>query len=246
MGRILTSEEIDDAFSQVSIVDNGKSGPDRASYGSLSSDDFELLIYALYRHRQGSEAEYDSARLMISGADQARDVWLTKDELPVGLIQCKRVKQGFPAPDAVREVIKFLLFTELEPGLLPEPTKFCFTLAVSADPAGTTTALFQAPKAWLTTNDARIGNYVQVVQAKYSAFKGLDPSAVLPRIKARLIGLRYRLLRPVDLDALLDDAPTVRRRFFKVQLVIAVDEAGAMLDAKFAAVGLLPQLSPPV
>jgi hypothetical protein len=142
MVKILTNEEIKNALSQVSVVNEGKASPDRASYGALSANDFELLLYALYQHRQGPDVGYDSVRLMITGADQGRDLWLTQDELPVGLVQCKRVEQGFSAPAAIREVIKFLLFAELDPKLLPDPSKFCFSLAVSADPAGTTTSLF--------------------------------------------------------------------------------------------------------
>jgi hypothetical protein len=53
--------------------------------------------------------------------------------------------------------------------------------------------------------------------------------------------LRYKLLRPIDLDELLEDLPTVRQRFFKVQLVVSIADASAMLDARFAAFGLLPK-----
>jgi hypothetical protein len=68
------------------------------------------------------------------------------------------------------------------------------------------------------------------VQTKFAAFETVDAIAVLPSIKARINALQYRLLRPVDLDSLMEDAPSVRRRFFKTHLVIGVDEAGTMIS----------------
>ena len=110
---------------------------------------------------------------MISGADRGRDIWLRQRERPSGLVQCKRVGSGFSAPDAIREVIKFLLFAEIEPSLLPEPSRFRYTLALSSDPASTTVELFDAPTKWLTGNGDKIEGYVAAVIAKYSTFKDL-------------------------------------------------------------------------
>jgi hypothetical protein len=235
--RFFTNEEVDSALEHVIAMAEGRAGPDRANYLALSDADFELLLYAVYKRRAPNLA-YDNARLMITGADQGRDIWLTLREKPVGLVQCKKIKSGFSLPDTIREVVKFLLNVALDPGLMGDPTEFCFTLALSTEPAGTTTGFFEAPHSWLKANDAKLPTFVAEVIKKYKAFAGLDADALMPPIRAAMGSLRYELLRPVDLDELLEHMPTVRQRFFKVQLVVSIAAAGAMLDARFAAAGL--------
>ena len=237
--NVLTDDDINDAYADVRAVDEGHVGPDRANYLALTDADFELLLYSLYRGRASESSWYSNARLMVIGADQGRDVWLTKDERPVGLIQCKRVKAGFTLPDTLREVIKFLLNAVLEPMLMPDAADFQFILALASDPASTTTDFFDAPQTWLIANETALLGLVTELIKKYEAFSTLKIEAVMPDIRAALTNLKYKLLRPVDLDALLERMPAVRQRFFKVQLVVALDQAEAMIEAKFAAVGMV-------
>lgn len=237
--KVLTDGEISDAYAHVEAVNEGRVGADRANYLALTDADFELLLYSIYLENASEVPWYSKARLMITGADQGRDVWLTKDERPVGLIQCKKVKAGFTQPDTLREVIKFLLNAVLDPALMPDPTDFCFILALASDPASTTTDFFDAPQTWLAGNEPELASLVSYVIKKYEAFSTLKVEAVMPGINTALKNLRYELLRPVDLDALLESIPAVRQRFFKVQLVVALEEAGAMMDARFAAAGIV-------
>ena len=239
--KVLTDDEINVAYAHVRAVDEGRVGPDRANYLALTDADFELLLYSIYRGRVSELPWYSNARLMVTGADQGRDVWLTKDERPVGLIQCKKVKAGFTRPDTLREVIKFLLNVALEPALMPDPTDFRFILALASDPASTATDFFDTSQTWLTANEGELLGLVTDVIKKYEAFSTLKIEAVIPGISAALKSLKYELLRPVDLDALLERMPAVRQRFFKVQLVVAVEDAEAMIEARFAAVGLVPK-----
>ncbi|EZH78584.1 ATPase [Ectopseudomonas composti] len=241
--KLLTANEINDAYAQIEAVDEGRVGPNRANYLALSEADFELLLYSIYKERELPSAWYSNVRLMLTGADQGRDVWLTKDERSVGLIQCKKVKAGFTRPDTLREVIKFLLNVVLEPALMPDPTGFRFILALASDPASTTADFFDAPQTWLAANDVELLRLVSDVIKTYEAFSMLKIEAVMPGIRAALKNLKYELLRPVDLDALLECIPAVRQRFFKVQLVVAVEDAEAMIEARFAAVGLVSKSS---
>lgn len=239
--KVLTDDEINVAYAHVRAVDEGRVGPDRANYLALTDADFELLLYSIYRGRASESSYYNNARLMVTGADQGRDVWLTKDERPVGLIQCKKVKAGFTRPDTLREVIKFLLNAVLEPALMPDPTGFRFILALASEPASTTTDFFDAPQTWLTANEAELLGLATDVIKKYEAFSTLKIESVMPGIWTALKNLKYELLRPVDLDELLECIPAVRQRFFKVQLVVAVEDAEAMIGARFEAVGLVPK-----
>ncbi|MDP3848260.1 MAG: ATP-binding protein [Pseudomonas sp.] len=232
-------EETQSALVHASPVDEGRAGPDRANYLALADADFETLLYSIYKERAAELPWYSNVRLMVTGADQGRDVWLTKDERPVGLIQCKKVKAGFTRPDTLREVIKFLLNVVLEPALMPDPAGFRFILALASDPASTTADFFDAPQTWLTANEAELLGLVADVIKKYEAFSTLKIEAVMPGIGTALKSLKYELIRPVDLDALLERIPAVRQQFFKVQLVVAVEDAEAMIEARFAAVGLV-------
>lgn len=237
--KLLTADEINAAYAQVEAVDEGRVGPDRANYLALTDADFELLLCSIYKGCAPELPWYSNVRLMVTGADQGRDVWLTKDERPVGLIQCKKVKAGFTRPDTLREVIKFLLNVVLEPALMPDPAGFRFILALASDPASTTTDFFDAPQTWLTTNEVELLGLATDVIKKYEAFSTLKIETVMPGISTALKSLKYELLRPADLDALLERIPAVRQRFFKAQLVVAVEDAEAMIEARFAAVGLV-------
>lgn len=237
--KLLTADEINAAYAQVEAVDEGRVGPDRANYLALTDADFELLLCSIYKGCAPELPWYSNVRLMVTGADQGRDVWLTKDERPVGLIQCKKVKAGFTRPDTLREVIKFLLNVVLEPALMPDPAGFRFILALASDPASTTTDFFDAPQTWLTTNEVDLLGLATDVIKKYEAFSTLKIETVMPGISTALKSLKYELLRPADLDELLGRIPAVRQRFFKAQLVVAVEDAEAMIEARFAAVGLV-------
>lgn len=134
--KFLNDSEIEFEQSKVQAIEVIDIGDKILPYNELSPDGFEHLLYAIYRKLPNSF--HDRTTLMITGADKGRDVWLTKNENPVGLVQCKRERQGFDVIKALKEVIKFLLFAHLEPKLLPDPKQFKYTLALSSEPANTT------------------------------------------------------------------------------------------------------------
>lgn len=235
--KIISQKEVETELFEVKGFDESLASPDRANYAALSSEDFELLLYAIHKARVGHDDWYDNLRLMTTGADQGRDVWLTCKEKPVALIQCKRVKPGFTAPETIREVIKFLLNAEVDPSLLPDPSGFRFMLAVSSEPAGTTTDFFQTPLAWLDEHDDDLKIFTETIIKTYTNLSKLDINIVLPKIKYSLRTISYTLYRPVDLDEMLEALPFVRQRFFKVKLVIGVDENTAALREVLATFG---------
>ncbi|MBB4201037.1 hypothetical protein CCR94_13820 [Rhodoblastus sphagnicola] len=235
MPSILTRDSVEAELAQVRRAEDADAGATRAAYGALTPEDFELLLYDLFRADGGSGEYYDTATLMITGADRGRDVWLTREERPSGLVQCKRVAGAFTVPDTVREVIKFLLFAEIDKSLLPDAENFQYNLAVSSEPAGKVVGFFTAPITWFRDNDADIEKHLREVVGKYTSFDGIDVPSVLPRMKTRLLSFRYSLIRPVDLDERLEHHPSVRARFFRVRQVIDHESMRAMLDAKFEA-----------
>jgi hypothetical protein len=237
MVNFIHSDVANSELTNVRAIAGGLVGSDRRAYNELTSEDFELLLYDIYQQNQELLGWYDYARLMIVGADQGRDVWLTCNELPVGLIQCKRIKSAFSAPDTLREIIKFLLNAELDSALHPDdPKSFKFTLAVSSEPAATTTEFFQTPNAWLNTNQGKLLGFVQEVIDGYANFKELNAYDIFPKIERALHAISYELIRPVDLDGLLHELPQVSSRFFNEKLVIGIKENRAAVREEFAQV----------
>ena len=96
----------------ISKVQDFEASTQQAPLNELTDANFELLLWEIFTNQRNSEDYYDKATLMLTGADQGRDVWLTLQGEPAGLIQCKRVKSKFSAPETIREIIKFILFAE--------------------------------------------------------------------------------------------------------------------------------------
>ncbi|WP_371873745.1 restriction endonuclease [Shewanella algae] len=95
---------------QVTVID---SGTQVLPYQSLSPEQFECLLWDLFRSGYECDLGHDYTRLMLAGADQGRDVWLTCQGRPVGLVQCKRYAGKFSRIEVLKEIIKFLLHADL-------------------------------------------------------------------------------------------------------------------------------------
>lgn len=238
MVEFKSANEIRQEIEVVSEVNDVEAGVQMAPLNDLTDAGFELLLWEIFRNRKNVDGYYDDATLMVAGADRGRDVWLTHQGNPAGLVQCKRLKSAFSAPDAVREVIKFILFSELDSRLLNEGAPFKYSLAVSTDPASTTVSFFTSPMQWLHDNESNLLDYTESVIGKYKSFSGFTAADKLDQVKKRLHSFSYELLRPSKIDSLLEDFPKVRTRFFKVRLVQDQDAFEEMLDQKIEQHGL--------
>lgn len=219
MLKTLEIQTLKDELMNTSCVDDIEAGAHHAPINNLSDPQFELLLWSIFDQREAAPRYFDKATLMINGADKGRDVWLTKDGNPAGLVQCKRLKTAFSAPSAVREVIKFILFAELEPDLIHNALQFKYSLAVSSDPTSTTVGFFTSPTRWLEKNDDHILGYVNEVIGKYRSFKDLSGVEMLNHVKSQLNSFSYELIRPADINVFLNELPRVRERFFRIRLV---------------------------
>lgn len=198
-------------------------GSARLPYDRLGPDDFERLLWALFDAEREQADFFDRATLMNNGADRGRDVWLTLREKPAGLVQCK-LSAGVSAPTAIREVITFLLFAQLDPRIAPTPG-FRYHLAVAKNPAETTINLFDAPACWIADNSAEIEQQLKKSIADHASFRGFDAIALLGPVTAQLAQLEYRLIRPHQLDAMAHEAPRVASRFFQERVVVDAEAA---------------------
>ncbi|HJO52848.1 PIN domain-containing protein [Sulfitobacter pontiacus] len=219
MADFVETKALEQELERVSRALDVETGAHKAPLNSLSDSDFELLLWCLYKQKSGTSGYYDTATLMVAGADGGRDVWLTKNGNPAGLVQCKKLKAAFSRPAALREIIKFILFAELDSSLLKNELPFKYSLAVSTDPTKTTVDYFTSPSEWLENSDDKVSSYLDEVIRNYESFKGFTVADKLDRVKLQLKTLSYELIRPSDIDAMLDEHPHLKKRFFRVRLV---------------------------
>ncbi|MBO2628173.1 AAA family ATPase [Shewanella algae] len=198
---------------QVTVID---SGTQVLPYQSLSPEQFECLLWDLFRSGYECDLGHDYTRLMLAGADQGRDVWLTCQGRPVGLVQCKRYAGKFSRIEVLKEIIKFLLHADLNHHLLPKPQNFTFYLSLSTDPKGEVDEFFNTPKSWLSENLAEIERAAKVVIGSYASFQNVELSCAMPLLVKRLQELNYKLIRPHELNRALAIHSDVRDRHFRI------------------------------
>ncbi|MBE0379350.1 NACHT domain-containing protein [Pseudoalteromonas prydzensis] len=183
----------------------------------LAPEHFELLLWDLfYTGCNNTELEFDKSRLMITGADQGRDVWLTNNGVPAGLVQCKREGKKYSRKDVLKEVVKFLLHSELTPDLLPYPEDFTYCLALSTDPKAEVDDFFEKPFNWLKENKVEVESATKLVIKSYQRFKNTESGDVIDSIFSKIQSMSYQLIRPHELNRWLDINQDVRKRFFKL------------------------------
>ncbi|MCK6263811.1 hypothetical protein KP803_11070 [Vibrio sp. ZSDE26] len=214
---IIEAEDVLSLRSEIKLADVIQAEVRSMPFHLLTPDEFEILLWDLfYSGSNDTDLPFDNARLMITGADQGRDVWFTLKGKPSGLIQCKREEKKYSRNDVLKEVVKFLLHSELNPSLLPQPKTFTYILALSTDPKGEVDDFFENPLAWLKNNKSEVGSTIKKVIKSYQRFKDTKSEDVIDSIYSNIKSLNYQLIRPHELNRWLDAHQSVRKRFFKL------------------------------
>lgn len=140
---ILKSADADKEIALVKAVEADDTGQISFAYLRLTDEDFERLTYALAKSSApiNTVRTWDDATLMVRGADAGRDVLLTSQGTPVGVIQCKRLESGMSLPAVFREIAKLILFAKVN-GDLSFQHELFYILALARDPASTVVEFF--------------------------------------------------------------------------------------------------------
>ncbi|MFA0001268.1 AAA family ATPase [Vibrio lentus] len=214
---IIEAEDVLSLRSEIALTDVIQAEVRSMPFHLLNPDEFELLLWDLfYSGCNDTDLPFDNARLMITGADQGRDVWFTLKGKPSGLIQCKREEKKYSRNDVLKEVVKFLLYSELNPSLLLQPKTFTYCLALSTDPKGEVDDFFESPLAWFKSNKSEVESVTKKVIKNYQSFKYTKSEDVIDSIYSNIKSLSYQLIRPHELNRWLDAHQSVRKRFFKL------------------------------
>ncbi|MEZ8101773.1 hypothetical protein [Vibrio bivalvicida] len=242
---VIDTNDVLSLLDNVEMADVIEAGIKSMPFQSLTPDHFELLLWDLFYSRCNEpEIKFDRARLMLTGADQGRDVWLTQKGKPSGLVQCKREVKKYSCNDVIKEVLKFLIHSELNSALLPEPESFTYCLALSTDPKGEVDEFFENPLDWFSRNKTQVEVATESVIRNYQTFRTINSKAINDSLFIKLNKLNYQLIRPHELNRWLDVNPTVRKRFFKLpddgQIIAHGYNVGNPLDAECLKVASYP------
>lgn len=246
---ILSQAAADDELKKVQAAEVEEASLQSFAYLRLGDEDFERLAYALAKASApvGMARSWDGAALMVRGADAGRDVLLTREGRPVGVIQCKRLESLVSLPAVFREIAKLILFAAVN-GDLSFDKKLVYFLAVARDPAATVVDFFARCKELQPLKTADIRTAAREVRDTYVTIKGFTDAEAEEKVLGAMQCFEFHLLRPTDFDQWLGSEPTISGQFFRQRLVVdnsVVEKHHADVMAVLAAIsGRVSTLSP--
>ncbi|HDS1792746.1 ABC-three component system protein [Pseudomonas putida] len=188
---------------------------------------FELILADIYRKQAGDRGYewYDDARRLNDGADQGRDVILFKNSLPVGVIQCKRVKGNLPRATVIEELCKFFLYAHIRPEIAsPKGESFRYIVAMADGAAGVLTA-FMLNAGRERFDDLRKEFEKRALEARDGSktlsedpkLKGLTATELCDLVWERIDHLHTNMHKKDDLSNLVNKYPDIKRKYFRLE-----------------------------
>ncbi len=218
---------------EVRVRDDNPKKPDvfafdcgQLPFESMGDHHFELLLADIYREKVGEDGFdwYDEARRLNDGADQGRDVILFKDSVPVGVIQCKRLKSVLKRDAIIQEICKFFLYAHTRPQIVPpvgEPFRYIVAAAdgaaidliellINKEPKR-----FEALRKVFETKVMTARNGSEKLK-KHPELEKLGKVKLCDLIWERIIDLRTNLHKKDDLSSFLRERQSLRNTYFKL------------------------------
>lgn len=199
----------------------------------LGDREFELLAYILVK-QEIADAKCDNfteISLMQGVSERGRDCVLYNGELVRGLIQCKKYQGRITKPQALREVLKFLLFSLLDSSLMPEPESFEYNLYVSNDLTEPAINLFRSYKVEIEDeiNSGTIEKYLSDVIEEYESFSVFQGQVPLEKIIMLLRNITISYSNATDLSSRIYNYDSILSMFFNVKTVVDLASAETLL-----------------
>lgn len=144
----------------------------------LTDRQFELLAQLLLDADSPSQHLYDSAHLLTYGADEGRDVVLYKQELPVGVVQCKRYARSIGVGDVLEELFKFLLFALRDLSLMPQARGFRYEFWTARELTKDAGKFFKEPTSYFQQHSSDLTKYVAAARKACKALRQPSPHGV--------------------------------------------------------------------
>lgn len=211
-------------------------------FSELGDREFELLCYLLVKNEieEGKYKNITSISLMQGVSERGRDCSLYSDGVVSGLIQCKKLQGRISRPQALREIIKFLLFSLIDNDLLPVPECFEYKLYVSYDFAETTNALIHSYSTEIEKEIASgdIDKYTKDVISEYESFNVFEKKAPVSEIIKLLRAISVTASNATDLNSRVYKYDSLVSLFFNVKTVIDLESADKVIRNALSDYGL--------
>lgn len=210
-----------------------ESGITLLPFSELGDREFELLSYLLVQDeiRGAKYANLDNIALMQGVSERGRDCVLYNHGEVAGLIQCKKYTGRLTKPQALKEIIKFLLFSTLDDSLLPNPDNFEYKLYVSNDLTEPAITLFNeyATKISDEISDGTIDQYVKEIVDEYESFSIYKESISADSIKSLLPKISVSYSNATELSARTYSNDKLLSLFFNVKTIVDLGQADTLI-----------------
>ncbi|WP_409287318.1 ABC-three component system protein [Pseudomonas guariconensis] len=200
-------------------------------FEAMGDHHFELLLADLYRDKMGEVGFdwYDEARRLNDGADQGRDVILFKESLPVGVIQCKRLKSVLKRDTVILEICKFFLYAHTRPQIVSPPGSPFRYIVAAADGAAIDLTELMVNRGRERFDKLREVFESKVITArnssqklsKHPALSKLTKKQLCDLVWDRIAGLQTNLHKKDDLSSFLRRLPNLKETYFKLDSSVA-------------------------
>lgn len=211
-------------------------------FSELGDREFELLTYLLLKKeiQAGEHFQFTDISLMQAVGERGRDCVLYSSQSVAGVVQCKKYTGRFSRPLLLKELIKFLLFAQLDQSILPDPDNFEYKLYVSNDLTEPAIALIYSYQAELKKEigDGSISKYVVDVVAEYESFAAYRDKPPVADVLALLQRIRVSSSNATDLTNRVHRYQDILTSFFRVQTVISLEGADTLIRTAFEDYGL--------
>ncbi|HFV6763620.1 TPA: hypothetical protein ACH9ZN_003811 [Escherichia coli] len=134
-------------------------------------------------------------------------------------------------PQALREIIKFLLFSIIDNSLLPAPDCFEYKLYVSNDIAETTNSLIHSysTEVEVEIKSDTISKYIKDVVSEYESFKIFENSLPISKVIDLLRRINVTASNATDLTLRVHKYDSLLSLFFNVKTVIDLESADKVI-----------------
>lgn len=186
----------------------------------LTDRQFELLAQLLLDADSPGQHFYDSAHLLTYGADEGRDVVLYKQELPVGVVQCKRYARSIGVGDVLEELFKFLLFALRDRSLMPQARDFRYEFWTARELTKDAGKFFKEPTSYFQQHASDLTRYVAAARKACKALRQPSPYGVSHDDEEREAiaiarGLQFLHVGQTAISRRLSAQVQVRKWFFR-------------------------------
>lgn len=199
----------------------------------LGDREFELLSYMLLNREieDSIHSNMTNISLMQGVSERGRDCVFYKDGKVSGLVQCKKYNGRLTRPQVIKELIKFLLFSILDPNILPDSKHFEYKLYVSEDFTEPAISLIYQYKDEVEKemSSGNVQKYIQELSEEYESFSSIKDNPPIEKVNQLLKDIHVSSSNRSDLSYRICKYNEIVSTFFNIKTVVSLDGADDLI-----------------